>query len=47
LLSINDLIVEYPDGTRAINAVSFSIGAGENAALIGANGAGKTSILLR
>jgi len=46
LLTITDLTVEYADGTRAIDAVRFSTGAGENVALIGANGAGKTSLLL-
>jgi len=40
------LTVEYSDGTRAIDTVNFSIGSGENVALIGANGAGKTSLLL-
>ena len=46
MLTITDLTVEYADGTRAIDEVSFSINAGENVALIGANGAGKTSLLL-
>ena len=46
MLIVNDLIVEYPDGTRAVDGVSFSLDAGENVALIGANGAGKTSLLL-
>ena len=46
LLTVTDLTVEYADGTRAIDVVSFSIEAGENVALIGANGAGKTSLLL-
>ena len=46
LLTVTDLTVEYADGTRAIEAVGFSIGAGENVALIGANGAGKTSLLV-
>jgi len=46
LLTIKDLTVQYPDGTRAIDAVRFHIEAGENVALIGANGAGKTSLLL-
>jgi len=46
LLSITELTVEYIDGTRAIDDVGFSLAAGENVALIGANGAGKTSLLL-
>ena len=46
MLSAIDLTVEYADGARAIDAVRFSIAAGENVALIGANGAGKTSLLL-
>ena len=46
LLNVSDLVVEYSDGTRAVDTVSFSVGAGENVALIGANGAGKTSLLL-
>jgi len=46
LLTITDLTIEYADGARAIDDVSFSIEAGENVALIGANGAGKTSLLL-
>jgi cobalt/nickel transport system ATP-binding protein len=46
LLTVSDLTVEYADGTRAIETLSFSIEAGENVALIGANGAGKTSLLL-
>ena len=46
LLSINDLVIQYPDNTRAIDSLSFSIDTGENVALIGANGAGKTSLLL-
>ena len=46
MLTITDLTVEYADGTRAIEDVSFSIRAGETVALIGANGAGKTTLLL-
>ena len=41
-----ELAVEYPDGTKAIDNVSFYLKRGENVALIGANGAGKTSLLL-
>ena len=46
LLTITDLTVKYADGTQAIDALSFSMETGENVALIGANGAGKTSLLL-
>jgi len=46
MIKVTDLIIEYADGTRAVDSVSFSIEAGENVALIGANGAGKTSLLL-
>lgn len=44
LLDVRDLIVTY-DGIRALQGVSFSVQKGEIVTLIGANGAGKTSIL--
>jgi branched-chain amino acid transport system ATP-binding protein len=44
LLEVRDLIVAY-DGIRALQGVSFSVQQGEIVTLIGANGAGKTSIL--
>ena len=46
MLSVKDLTVTYPNGTRAIDNLSFTVGDGESAALIGANGAGKTSLFL-
>jgi len=46
LLNVTELAVEYADGTRALENVSFSVNEGENTAVIGANGAGKTSLLL-
>jgi cobalt/nickel transport system ATP-binding protein len=46
LLSVKDLTIEYPGGLRALDGVSFDLTQGENAALIGANGAGKSSLLL-
>lgn len=46
MLSVKNLTVVYPDGTRAVDDISFTIGGEESVALIGANGAGKTSLLL-
>jgi cobalt/nickel transport system ATP-binding protein len=46
MLHVTDLVIDYPDGTRAVDALSFSLTPGETVALIGANGAGKTSLLL-
>ena len=43
-LDVRDLDVRY-DGIRALHGVSFSVPKGEIVTLIGANGAGKTSIL--
>jgi branched-chain amino acid transport system ATP-binding protein len=44
LLAIDDLAVAY-DGMRALQGVSLHAGRGEIVALIGANGAGKSSLL--
>ena len=44
LLSVSDLTVAYA-GVEAVSGVSFSVGEGELVSIIGANGAGKTSIL--
>jgi branched-chain amino acid transport system ATP-binding protein len=44
LLDVKDLTVNY-DVIEAVKGVSFSVGEKEIVALIGANGAGKTSIL--
>jgi branched-chain amino acid transport system ATP-binding protein len=44
LLEAHDISISYGD-IRAVNAVSFSIDRGELVSIIGANGAGKTSIL--
>jgi branched-chain amino acid transport system ATP-binding protein len=44
LLEVRDLVVAY-DGIRALQGVSFTVLKGEIVTLIGANGAGKTSIL--
>lgn len=42
LLTVTGLSVHY-GGIRAVRDVSFSVQAGEQATLIGANGAGKSS----
>lgn len=44
MLEVNDLSVCY-DAIQAVKQVSFSVGRGEIVSLIGANGAGKTTIL--
>lgn len=46
MINISDLCVCYPDGTCAVDSLNLTLGDGENVALIGANGAGKTSLLL-
>lgn len=45
-LSARCLTVAYPDGTKAVSALNFDLREKESVALIGANGAGKTSLLL-
>ena len=44
MLKIKDLVVKY-GGITAVKEISLEIGAGETVALIGANGAGKSSTL--
>jgi len=46
MLKLQNVTVIYPDKTKAIDNISFTLNAGENIALIGENGAGKTSLLL-
>lgn len=46
IVNISNFTVEYPDGTVAVDGLSLSMGAGESVALVGANGAGKTSLML-
>ncbi len=45
-LTVKELSVRYPDGTLAVDAINLALCAGEKVALAGANGAGKTSLLL-
>jgi branched-chain amino acid transport system ATP-binding protein len=45
MLEVHDLVVRY-GAIEALHGISFDVGAGEVVALIGANGAGKTSTLV-
>jgi cobalt/nickel transport system ATP-binding protein len=45
-LKIENLRFEYPDGTRALDGVCLEARRGEKVGIIGANGAGKSSLLL-
>jgi len=46
MLKLQNVTVIYPDKTIAIEDLSFTLNEGDNIALIGENGAGKTSLLL-
>ncbi|MDR0885462.1 MAG: energy-coupling factor ABC transporter ATP-binding protein [Clostridiales Family XIII bacterium] len=46
MLNIQNLVVEYPDKTRAIDDISFNIDSGDSCALLGLNGAGKTTLFM-
>ncbi len=46
MISIKDWNVSYPDGTRAVKNFNMEVKDGEHIALIGANGAGKSSLIL-
>lgn len=46
MLYLKGLSVTYPDKTRAIHEISLTVNDGESVALIGANGAGKTSLIM-
>ncbi|MCL2294125.1 MAG: energy-coupling factor ABC transporter ATP-binding protein [Spirochaetes bacterium] len=46
MLDISQLTVIYPDKTKAVDNFSLQVKEGESFGLVGANGAGKTSLML-
>jgi putative ABC transport system ATP-binding protein len=44
-LELHEVVKEYPGGVRALRGVTVSIGAGEQVAVVGASGSGKTTML--
>ncbi len=45
-VDFSNVIFRYPDGTKALNGVTFRITHGEAVGIVGANGAGKSTILM-
>lgn len=46
MIAVQDWTVTYPDGTIAVDHLNLKIQPGEHLAIIGANGAGKSSLIL-
>lgn len=46
IVEFSNVFYQYPDGKQAVNDVSARIVHGESVGLVGANGAGKTSLLM-
>ena len=47
IVEFKDVFFRYPDGTEALKGVSFRITHGESVGVVGANGAGKSTILMQ
>lgn len=46
IVDLDGISYSYPDGTRALKDVSFRVTHGESVGIVGANGAGKSTILM-
>src|SRR5437899_396809 len=45
VISVKDLVMIYPDGTKAVDGVSFHVDDGEFFGFLGPNGAGKSTTI--
>ena len=45
IIAVEDLVVVYPDGTRAVEGISFRVRTGEFFGFLGPNGAGKSTTI--
>ena len=45
VIEVDDLVVVYPDGTRAVDGITFHVRAGEFFGFLGPNGAGKSTTI--